>query len=396
VRLGLLLVAGLVLSVAPVTIRNAVRSGQWVPISTNGGINLYIGNNPNASETVCIRPGTREWEALVALPYEEGDVASPSEAQSYFFRRVGVYLRQDPAGAVGGLLSKARQLINGREIPRNVDLYVFREHSRILGLLTWRWGPFAFPFGIIGPLALLGLVVAVRRRGEGRYLAGFVILYGLSLICFFPSSRYTVPMMPVILVLAFLGAGGLLALRTAPLRRRISTVALLLIGIAGVNLPVALPTDRVDFKPELHRHVGIGLQKRGRLGAALVQYGKALQADPAASDTHYYRGTALLAASRLDEAEPAFRTALSLQADYPEAMHDLAVVLHRQGRSGEAIVLLERAIELKPGYHGAMRNLAVALFAEGRREEAERWLRAAARRDGSPYPTQSVSLSGAR
>ncbi len=373
VRWGLMVTAGLALTVAPVTIRNVVRSGQWVAISTNGGINLFIGNNPNAAETVCIRPGTREWEALVALPCEEGEATSPSEAQSYFLRRVGAYLRQDPTGFAAGLLAKARQLMSGREIPRNVDLYVFRQHSRILSLLAWRWGPFAFPFGIIGPLALLGMVVAVRRRGEGRYLAGFVILYAFSLICFFPSSRYTVPFMPIVVVLAFVGAGCLFA--AAPARERGLRAAIVLLGAVAVTLPVEMPTDQVNFEAELYRQTGIGLQKRGRLGAALVQYGKALQADPGAPDTHYYRGTALLAANRLEEAGPAFRAALSLRGDYPEALHDLAVVLHRQGRTDEAIVLLERAIEIKPDYHSAMRNLAVALLATGRKEEAQQWLR---------------------
>ncbi|MDP6490492.1 MAG: hypothetical protein QGG69_01825, partial [Kiritimatiellia bacterium] len=266
VRWGLLLAAGLVLSVAPVTIRNAVRSGQWVPISTNGGINLYIGNNPSTAETVCIRPGTREWETLVALPYEEGGVTSPARAQSFFLRRVGAYIFREPASFLGGLVAKARQLTSGREIPRNVDLYVFREHSRILGLLAWRWGPFAFPFGIVGPLALLGMVVAVRRRGEGRYLVGFVMLYGLSLVCFFPSSRYTVPVLPALLILAFLGMGALLAQLCAPpargaagrhalpsasepgtcsggARERRLYAAVLLLGVVAVNLPVAMPTD---------------------------------------------------------------------------------------------------------------------------------------------------------
>ena len=31
---------------SPATIRNQAVSGEWIPISANGGINLFIGNNP--------------------------------------------------------------------------------------------------------------------------------------------------------------------------------------------------------------------------------------------------------------------------------------------------------------------------------------------------------------
>ncbi|MBL7076860.1 MAG: tetratricopeptide repeat protein [Kiritimatiellae bacterium] len=380
-RFGSLVVAGLILAIAPVTSRNAVRSGSFVPISTNGGINLYIGNNPDMAETVCIRPGTRDWDALVALPYEDGAAASPAEAQSYFLRRVGAYICSEPAGFVGGLLGKAHQLLNGREIPRNIDIYVFRKHSRILSLLAWCGGWFAFPFGIVGPLALLGMIVAFRRGGEGRYIAGFVVLYGLGLVCFFPSSRYMVPMLPALLILAFIGVGGLIG--PLPARTRAAYAMLLILAAVVVNLPAALPTDAVAWEAELHRHVGIGLQKRGRLDEALRQYDLALNADEDAAATHYYRGTALLAVDRLDAAESAFRSTLMLQADYAEAMHDLAVVLHRQKRTDEAIPLLARAIEVRPDYRSAMRNLAVALITQGRKEEAERWLQ---RAQSSKYP----------
>ena len=44
---GLLL--GAALAIAPATLRNHAVSGEWVPISTNYGINLYAGNHPGAS-----------------------------------------------------------------------------------------------------------------------------------------------------------------------------------------------------------------------------------------------------------------------------------------------------------------------------------------------------------
>ena len=64
------LLIGAIVAVAPVTIRNA-KSGEFVPISHNGGINFYIGNNSNYDATVGIRPD-REWKQLTTEPARAG------------------------------------------------------------------------------------------------------------------------------------------------------------------------------------------------------------------------------------------------------------------------------------------------------------------------------------
>jgi 4-amino-4-deoxy-L-arabinose transferase-like glycosyltransferase len=45
---ALLLTAAFVVTLAPWTVRNALAFHAFVPVSTNGGINLFIGNNPTA------------------------------------------------------------------------------------------------------------------------------------------------------------------------------------------------------------------------------------------------------------------------------------------------------------------------------------------------------------
>src|SRR4030095_15965940 len=43
------LLAGLPIGLSPVGIRNVVVSGEWTLVSSHGGLNFYIGNNPNAT-----------------------------------------------------------------------------------------------------------------------------------------------------------------------------------------------------------------------------------------------------------------------------------------------------------------------------------------------------------
>ena len=83
--------------------------------------------------------------------------------QRFFMERVEEYVRSDPAGFIGGLVGKALRFISSREIPRNVDVYVMSNWSKLLGILAWKVGGFGFPFGVLLPLAILGAIAARRE-----------------------------------------------------------------------------------------------------------------------------------------------------------------------------------------------------------------------------------------
>jgi len=283
------LLAGLVLVVAPVTIRNCVVSGQFVPISVNAGINLYIGNNPNAARTVAVRPGI-DWDRLVAMPYRAG-AETDSQAQSFFFRKGARFARDEPTAFINGLAGKALQFFNSREIPRNVDLYAFRPFCGTLRALVWQAGGFCFPFGIVAPFALWGMVAATRRDRGRRILLTYTLAYSASVILFFPSSRYAAPVMPAMIIFCVLGVESLLGdgqvcppkpwrRRDARPAERIAGCAVCLILLVLLNLPLQLPTDTIDYRAELHTNVGVGLQTRGRIEEAVEHYRQALRLIP--------------------------------------------------------------------------------------------------------------------
>ena len=55
---------GLLVAIAPVTLRNYALGSDVVLISSNAGINFYLGNNPDYQRTVNIRPGWEWYELL--------------------------------------------------------------------------------------------------------------------------------------------------------------------------------------------------------------------------------------------------------------------------------------------------------------------------------------------
>ena len=73
-----------------------------MPISYNGGVNFYLGNNADAAQTLALRPGW-EWEELVALPLREG-ITRPSAKSQFFYMQALEYMQNAPSrlhGIVG-------------------------------------------------------------------------------------------------------------------------------------------------------------------------------------------------------------------------------------------------------------------------------------------------------
>ena len=370
------LTAAFVLAVAicilPVTLRNWTVSRAWVPISTNGGINLYIGNNADMTSTMNVRPGL-DWDRLAAMPFRNG-ASSAAEAQQFFLRKVRTHVLEAPRTYLSNLAKKTLLLVQAREIPRNTSIYAFRDQSTLLAPLVWKLGSFAFPFGIIGTLGLAGMIIATRGHRDRRLLAAYMLVYAATVVFFFPSARYRAPIVPGLVIFAILGAGTIIGqIRTgAPERWR--NLAILLICLTLVNLPIRLPGDETRFDAELQMYVGVGLQVRGELNQALEAYDAVIAQDPTFADAFYYRGTVNRDLGRRIHAVTDFGEAIRLRSDHETAIHDLAVMLFEQEQLDASVGLLRRALRINPLYTRAMHNLGIGLIKQGKHEEGARWI----------------------
>jgi tetratricopeptide (TPR) repeat protein len=96
-----------------------------------------------------------------------------------------------------------------------------------------------------------------------------------------------------------------------------------------------------------------------QLQPALAEADAACTAAPDWSGAQVARGLVLGGLGREPEAAEAFRRALSLEKDQPDALFFLAAVEARAGRGVSAVPLLERLLARAPGYPGARELLAV-------------------------------------
>lgn len=216
-RRSLLLPAALLLVLFANGARNAAASGEWVLVSSHGGLNFYIGNGPEADGTYVRVPGItpsiagQARDAARLAEAAEGRRLTAGEVSQHFIRRALAWMHENPAAAIRLWARKCALLFNHVNVPLNFSYAYYADESALLrSLAVGPW--FLMPLGAVG-LLLRG----ARRRDEGYWAwAAFVPLYGLSVIAFFVSSRYRVPLLIPLCV----AAGGALAWGVEQVQRR--------------------------------------------------------------------------------------------------------------------------------------------------------------------------------
>ena len=330
---------GAMLAIAPATIRNLARGGELIPISWNGGVNLYIGNNPRYDEIVAVRPDIR-WKDLTAEPVRHG-IWSKGGASNYFVRKVTEWARRDPVAFLRLQLRKVRLLLGGDEIFRNQAIYPARAYSPVLWALLWKAPGIAFPFGVLVPLSLLGLGIAWKRA---PLLAWIIVIYALANVAFFITARYRVPLVPYLAMFAARGVQWFLVDAKRPAR------AAAVAGLVGVytlsNLGAGPMPARMNADAELT--LAGFLHREGRLEEARRHYLLSIDGRRDDPETWADLGALEMDLGDFEQAARAFEDALRIHPEEGGALLGLAALREREGRFQEAIALYGRAALANP------------------------------------------------
>ncbi len=326
-------VSGFLLVAIPVSVMCYRETGNFNPLPQSGPINLFIGNNPDTDRTIMIRPGA-EWRELTRMP-ELHDSKSEHDDRRYFMGLFWNYVMLHPGDYLRGIAGKTVRFMSSRELPRNVDVYTARGYSRIFSVLTWKASRFGFPFGVLLPFAMLGLIR--RRREIPAPVWFYLVLYPLSIILVFVTSRYRTPVMPVIVVPA---AAGAMELYGVFKKRRWKMSAIMTAAVVVIALisSAAGPfvTEDHDYEAEMHCSVGFELGKQGRLEEAEVQLREALELEPGYGDAHKHLGLVLSGQRRHEEALKHLEQALKQKPESYLLRYYIGVTLLNLGRDEEA------------------------------------------------------------
>ncbi len=339
------LALGVALAIAPVTLRNRVVGGEWVPISYNAGINFYIGNNPDSGTTTRIRPG-RDWQELTAMPEREAGITGKGASSRYFFARSWEFLAADPAGYLLLQLRKLHQFWRGDEIPRNLDPYFARSRSWLLQGLLWIRG-LAFPFGLVGPLALTGLIFYLRnpraRSPAADLLLLFAAAYMLAVILFFVTGRYRLPVIPSLLLFAGYGVTRLHRLRGRRLALGLAMPAVLVLA-----LNTGVPAMEMEGSSQEHVYLASAFVEEGLPANALRHYEQALKMEPDHEIGLHDAGAVLARRGDIRRAAETWESLLHHYPDRSDVRFRLAAMSQDTGDHARAVRHLEQLAAEKP------------------------------------------------
>ncbi len=335
---------GLLLPIVPVTLHN-LSQGEFVPIAWQAGTNFYIGNNRAADGMTAIAPGTEGtwwggYRDLIRIAEEaEGRTLARTEISSYWFGRGLDEIAADPAHAARLLLKKTWLLIADFEVSNNQGIYFFAQFSPLLSKLM------LFGMGLLFPLAFLGVVVTRGSRARTLLLL-FLAAYALSIVLFFVTARYRMPLVPVLLVFA---ACGLVAIVDWIRKRAYVPLAFTLVALAGLSALAHAPLLAVekDRFAQGYYNIGTVLLQEGNAQEALTWFQKAIDEEPAYRNARYNLGLSYSLLGRHTEAEEALRALLAVSPGDTPAQRTLGSVYESMGRYDDAA--REYAASLRTG-----------------------------------------------
>ncbi|HSG99658.1 MAG TPA: tetratricopeptide repeat protein [candidate division Zixibacteria bacterium] len=379
--------------IAPVTFHNWRVSGDFIPIAWQGGYNFYLGNNRQATGWSATAPGVRgSWQggyedAINIAEANVGRALTVKEVDDFWWEQGFAEISADPAAFIALLGKKKLYFFNGFEIPNNQNIYLVERFSGLAEALFWR-APVYFPFGLLAPLALLGIALSLKYWRRYLLLYLFVVSYFASVIMFFVCARYRQPVIPALLLFAGLAVfqvvGWLKSRKyTAAL---LSLAALLTLGALCNRDLIALDRDFEEANNEFL--LGSAYQQQGDLLSADRSYRAALERAPNFVDAGVNLG--IIAAQRgdLPEAERRLTAALRIDSANAQALMNLGMVYLQSERLADAEAALTRALAVEGLDYNVHYRLGLVYHLQGRYELALERYRAALRLKGDFAPAR--------
>ncbi|PYR21451.1 MAG: hypothetical protein DMF98_22100 [Acidobacteria bacterium] len=387
--------AGVAIVIVPVAIRNSTVGGGFYVTTSQFGPNFYIGNNPQSDgsyQPLRFGRGAPEYERQDATEIAERALRrklTPAEVSGYWTDRALDFIASNPGAWLKLVVRKAALLVNATEMLDTESQESHAEWSVILRLASA-----VGHFGVLVPLAVLGMIVTWPNRTKVTIVYVMLAAYAASVVLFYVFARYRYPLVPLLVLFAAAaitragGAGragqagwarwtrgarvngddGRAGWTGAAGRKRT-------IGALAALAPVAVVSNWPLVSSTMNRAVtehnlGAALQSDGRLDEAMAHYRRAIELRPDYAPAYNNLASTLRAAGQVQDAVTTYELALTLRPDYPEAHYNLANALLDEGQSAAAAEHFQIALTAMPDSADVRNNLGIALSATGRLDEA--------------------------
>lgn len=348
------LVGTVVVTVLPATIHNYLAARDFVPITSNGGVNFYVGNSEGATGIFYPPKGINLVTDDAVEKYVErllGKEVSASELSRYWYGEAFRFIRENPGQEFLLLLRKVALYFNGYEVPQIESYEMAKERFPALRLLFVN-------FWLLISLALMGMLYSAREWRKHFFLYGYFFAYSLSIILFFVTARYRVQIAPVACLFAAYALVSVLPRAVVNLRHQLLPIVLFVAIVVSTRPALfALPGDDVRWRELTHE--ARRWSKVGNQAKAIEEMNKAIEIHPDYVDSYIQRAVIYKEGGNLFKAVDDFAKAIDLNPNIPSVQYDFAQSLRQLGMYQPAVEAYLKAIELSPRMLEAYNNLGI-------------------------------------
>lgn len=380
---ALLLPIAAAAAILPVTARNYALDGELNLISTQGGLAFYTGNNPDSDGMFGVPAGFPQtggnFEYYDCVSYAEsatGEELSTARVSGFLFGEGLRFWKERPLDAARLFARKAVLFFGNYEISNNQNIGAWVGRSTLQRFL---------PLGFAALLALsaAGFLFAAGGGALRRALPLLLFcgVYSLTVIMFFVTARYRIPVAAMLMPFAGKGAvdlaGGFFR------REWRSSIPACGVAFAVFLLSMADPFDLGgnDRGGQVEFGDAVTSLRSGKTAAAREGFLGTLELNPRYPRAHLNLGviafeeasvarTPSMRDSLFEVASSEYEAELKINPSDEMAWNNLGVILLEKGEPARAEAYFRKALEIRGNYIRAFRNLALALLRQRRMGEA--------------------------
>ena len=364
-----MLIGGIALILFPVAFRNLIVGDEFHLTTSQFGPNFFIGNNPDANgmyQPIQYGGGNAASERNDATELAEealGYKPSPAQVSLFWTRKAWHFIRQQPSSWVQLMFRKLLLLLNAVEVADTEDLTTYAEWSGPLRITSS-----VLHFGLLAPLAVLGLTATETPRRRQLLVWLLFITYAAGTLMFYVMGRYRFPMAVILILPAAEGLKCLISNTTALIRSRgnqeINTRNLMIASTCAAvtallcNWPIL---DVEQMSSVTKYNMAVEFHRLKDYPNAETYYRKSISQNPKDADAFHNLADVMQATGRSQQAIEHFEFALAIQNDRPATHFQLANLYVQQGLPELAIEHYEQLTQLVPDFPAAWLNLSLAL-----------------------------------
>jgi len=341
-KIAVFALLGFALPILPVYIHNTAL-GDPVIVATQGGLNLFLGNNPETDGITPVLPGFGgRWTVRDAWQLAEQDVGatlSASEMDRYYLKKTIRFALDNPGLQLRLIGLKTVLLFSPIEHGNNGSPEFYRRFSPPL------YSPFAWGFFLVLTAAGLPFVMRVKKA---QPLVLWGILYSATIVLFFVNARFRLPLLITVVPIAaacVVSIADLLA--TREYRRILLSAVLGILVLIGMVLGYDRPLTRRGIAESWFALGNIYLRE-GNAAAADSAYIRALESSPAIDRVNLNRGIIAYNAKDYKQATQFFLAEIENDGDISRAAANLGVINRLESDTVLALEWGQRAIAANP------------------------------------------------